>query len=66
MKIREMEALKDAAERPGGWGLFKRATTEKLAAKGYFEKATHPAYGEQWRITDAGRSALESAEGKQQ
>lgn len=61
MNNREIEALKDAAERPGGWGFFKRSTTDKLAAKGYFEKAMHPVYGMQWRIVDAGRVALNSA-----
>jgi hypothetical protein len=61
MKIREIEALREAADRPGGWGLFKRSTTEKLAAKGYFEKAIHPAYGTHWRITKAGRAALAEA-----
>ena len=58
LKLREHYALKDAADRPGGWGLFKRSTTEKLAERGYFERAEHPAYGMQWRITDLGRAAL--------
>jgi hypothetical protein len=58
MTKREIIALKDAADRIGGWGLFNRKTTEKLAEQGYFEKAQHPNYGNQWRITDAGRAAL--------
>jgi hypothetical protein len=58
MNTLEREALLDAANRPGGWGLFKSKTTEKLAAKGYFVKERHPHYGMQWRITDAGRAAL--------
>lgn len=61
LKLREMCALKDAIDRPGGWGLFMRATTEKLAAKGYFKKELHQALGMQWRITDAGRTAYAEA-----
>jgi hypothetical protein len=58
MGSREYGALLEAAERPGGWGLFREQTTKKLAAKGYFEKAQHPSYGMQWQITEAGRAAL--------
>jgi hypothetical protein len=54
MNKREMDALRDAATRPGGWGLFHPKTTEKLAGLGYFEKEQHPSYGKQWRITAAG------------
>lgn len=61
MMILEMEALKDAADRPGGWALFKRRTTEKLVPKGWFEPAKHPVYGNIYRITDAGREALTAA-----
>lgn len=50
----EFAALKDAADRPGGWALFRRKTTERLAAHGWFERATHPTYGEQWKITSVG------------
>ncbi|TYO65564.1 hypothetical protein FXV83_16670 [Bradyrhizobium hipponense] len=64
MKSREIEALKDAATRPGGWGLFKQKTTAKLPELGYFVKEKHPAYGNQFRITDAGRAALAAAEAK--
>jgi hypothetical protein len=62
LKLRERCALKDAANRPGGWGLFKKSSTEALARRGFFERAKHPAYGEQWRITDAGRQALANSE----
>lgn len=60
LTMREIHALQDALTW-GGWGLFRKKTTENLAAKGYFEKAKHPAYGQQWRITDAGRAALAEA-----
>lgn len=56
---REVIALKDAARRPGGWGLFNRKTTDRLATIGCFEKAKHSMYGMQWRITPAGRALLE-------
>ena len=58
MTNRELLALEEAADHPGGWGLFKEASTQKLAAKGYFKRAIHPLYCEQWRITKAGRAAL--------
>lgn len=58
MSSRDYAALLEAAERPGGWGLFKLQTTKKLAGRGYFEKVQHPSYGMQWQITDAGRAAL--------
>lgn len=58
LTIRDRQALLDAANRPGGWGLFMRKTTEKLALKGYFEKVQHPSYGPQFRITDAGRAVV--------
>lgn len=61
---REIIALLDATKSPGGWGLFNRKSTEKLAARGYFERAEHRAYGMQWRITDAGRAALSAAKGE--
>ncbi|MCS3449814.1 hypothetical protein M2222_001365 [Bradyrhizobium elkanii] len=64
MNKREIEALQDAAGRPGGWGLFKQKSTAKLAELGYFVKEKHPAYGNQFRITDAGRAALAAAESK--
>ena len=57
MKKREIDALRDAATRPGGWGLFMRKTTEKLAERGFFEKVKHPSYGNQFRITEAGMAA---------
>lgn len=62
---REMIALSDAANRPGGWALFNRKTTERLAEKGYFETAKHPAYGDRLRITEAGREALKTAKAAQ-
>ncbi len=65
MNKREIQALKEADDRQGGWGLFLRKTTEKLAAQGLFEKAHHPALGMQWRITEAGREALKTAQGEQ-
>jgi hypothetical protein len=58
LTILEREALIDAAKRPGGWALFKAKTTAKLAARGWFVQDCHPAYGMQWRITEAGRAAL--------
>jgi len=58
LTTRETIALRDAAGRPGGWGLFNRKTTDRLALLGYFEKERHPSYGMQWKITDAGRAAL--------
>ena len=61
MKKREIEALQDAANRPGGWGLFKQKSTASLAGRGYFVKAKHPAYGNQFQITEAGRAALAAA-----
>lgn len=51
---RKWLALRDAAQRPGGWGLFMAKTTAKLADAGYFAREDHPAYGMQWRITPAG------------
>ena len=60
LTVRELIALRDAANRPGGWGLFNPKTTARLAAAGYFVRDHHPGYGMQWRITDAGRKALES------
>lgn len=57
---REWLALKDAAERPGGWGLFKQKSTESLATLGYFVKDTHQEYGAQWRITGAGGLAYKA------
>lgn len=59
LTVRERIALTDAAERPGGWGLFNAKTTAKLAERGYFVRDQHPSYGMKWRITDAGRKALE-------
>lgn len=55
---RDRVALRDAAYRSGGWGLFFPKTTAKLAERGLFERAEHPSYGERWRITDAGRDAV--------
>ncbi len=57
MKKREIDALRDAATRPGGWGLFMRKTTEKLAEQGFFVKEKHPSYGPQFKLTDAGMAA---------
>jgi hypothetical protein len=55
----EVAALREAANHPGGWGLFKVLSTERLAAeRGYFERDEHPAYGKQWRINAVGRKAL--------
>ncbi|WP_315740160.1 MULTISPECIES: hypothetical protein [unclassified Bradyrhizobium] len=59
---REKLALKDAVERPGGWGLFNPKTTAKLAERGFFIKENLNGYGMQWRITDAGRAALTEAD----
>jgi hypothetical protein len=58
MNSRDYAALLEAAEREGGWGLFKLQTVKKLANRGLFEKAQHPSYGPQYRITDAGRAEL--------
>jgi hypothetical protein len=58
MKTLEFEALQDAAERPDGWALFKRKTTEKLVARGWFVPAVHKVYGSAFQITQAGRDAL--------
>jgi hypothetical protein len=55
---RSRQALLDAAERPGGWGLFHPKTTAKLAERGFFVKERHPGYGMQWRITAEGLAAL--------
>jgi hypothetical protein len=60
LSMREIHTLQDALQW-GGWGLFKRKTTERLAERGYFEKKPHPAYGQQFFITDAGRAALAEA-----
>lgn len=60
----ERETLADAADRDGGWGLFRPKTTARLAERGYFERAQHRSYGQQWRITDAGRAALRSTTGE--
>jgi hypothetical protein len=57
MKKREIDALRDAATRPGGWGLFMRKTTEKLAEQGLFVKEKHPSYGDQFKITESGMAA---------
>ena len=57
MTTREFEALADAADRPEGWALFKRKTTEKLVARGWFEPAVHPVYGNVFKITQAGFDA---------
>jgi hypothetical protein len=65
MNKREFNALRDAATRPGGWGLFMQKSTEKLAGLGYFEKAKHPSYGNQWRITAAGIAAYDAAKVEQ-
>ncbi len=54
---REKIALRDAAKRHDGWGLFHPKTTAKLAARGFFAKDRHPIYGMRWRITEAGRKA---------
>jgi hypothetical protein len=58
LNAREKIALRDAVNRPGGWGLFNPKTTAKLAQRGYFVKELHPAYGMLWRITAAGRHAI--------
>ena len=64
LTMREIEALNDAV-RPGrdGWGLFMPRTTAKLSTRGYFAREMHPVYGAQYRITDAGRSALKESVG---
>lgn len=55
-------ALKDAADRSDGWALFRRKTTERLAeTQGWFVKCEHPSYGQQFKITAAGRAAYEAA-----
>ena len=58
LNISEIRALLEAAQRPGGWALFKRKTTAKLASRGWFEPAEHPMYGPVFRITPAGRAVL--------
>jgi hypothetical protein len=60
----EYRAVRDAATHPGGWALFNRKTTERLAGKGWFMEAVHPAYGRSFKITQAGLAAYE--EGKRQ
>jgi hypothetical protein len=60
---RENLALRDAAARPGGWGLYYPKTTAKLAERGFFVKERHHGYRMQWRITDAGRHALSTTKG---
>ncbi len=62
----EIRALLEAAARPGGWALFKRKTTTKLAARGWFEPARHPLHGDVFRITAAGRAVLAEARRKAQ
>lgn len=63
LTARERAALAEAAEKyRDGWGLFKARTTASLAERGFFVKERHPAYGMQWRITDAGRTALAGTE----
>lgn len=62
MKLREIEALRDAANRPDGWALFKRKTTESLVPRGWFVPAMHPVYGKHFRITQEGRDALAIAD----
>lgn len=59
---RERIALLGAIKNPGGWGLFYPKTTDKLAERGFFEKARHPVYNMRWRITEAGRAALAADE----
>jgi len=61
MSTRERKALRLATE-AGGWAFFLPKTTETLAEKGFFIKEQHPVYGMQWRITAAGRDALERGE----
>jgi hypothetical protein len=58
---RQLQCLKEACSRPGGWQFFMPSTTKKLAALGYFEKAVHDRLGAQWRVTAAGRAAYEQA-----
>jgi hypothetical protein len=58
LNISEIRALLEAAQRPGGWALFKRKTTAKLASRGWFEPAEHPLHGPVFRITPAGRAVL--------
>jgi hypothetical protein len=61
LNISEIRALLEAAQRPGGWALFKRKTTAKLAGRGWFEPAEHPLHGQVFRITAAGRAVLAQA-----
>ena len=61
LTFRERVALKDAANRPGGWGLFNPKTTAKLSKRGFFVLERHPGYGMRYRITAAGRAALAEA-----
>jgi hypothetical protein len=52
----EMTALIDAAQRPGGWGLYNPKTTAKLAKRGFFVLETHTELGMRYRLTQLGRA----------